>query len=241
MVTGHAQMLNGLIDDSLTATGTACVRDDRVDHVDQQRDTHVAALEQRYQALVGALETLKLRMTTTSTFMTQQLARVQGTKKATGGRRVNAKVGHALKAHARTRVATGVASATPPGLVVMLHDGAAKAVAAAKTSLTQGNVRARSAAICKAISIIERGLRPALRANTGSDAAAELMVLYGYIVNRLLYANLRKHAASLDEVVHLLQELREGWEALEGNGRAMSEEQLQPQRARGMALSHGRV
>jgi flagellar secretion chaperone FliS len=233
MVTGRAEMLNGLIDDSLTATGTACVRDESV--------AHVEALDQRYQAQVGALETLKLRMTTTTTFMTQQLARLQRTKKPTGGRSVNAKVEHALKAHARTRVVTGVAPATPQRLVVMLHDGAVKAAAAAKTALTQGNVRARSTSICKAISIIERGLRPALRVNTDSDAAADLMVLYGYIVNRLLYANLRKHAASLDEVVHLLQELREAWETLEGTGGAVGEERLQPQRARGIALSHGRV
>jgi flagellar protein FliS len=241
MVTGHAEMLNGLIDDSLTATGTGCVRDESVDHVDQQRDAHVATLDQRYQAQVGALETLKLRMTTTSTFMTQQLARLQRIKKTTGRRSVNAKVGHALKAHARTRVVTGVAPATPQRLVVMLHDGAVEAVAAAKTALARGNVRARSGGICKAISIIERGLRPALRVNTGSDAAADLFVLYGYIVNRLLYANLSKHAASLDEAVHLLQELREAWETLDGNGRGVSEEQLQPQRARGIALSHGRV
>jgi flagellar protein FliS len=241
MVTGQAEMLNGLIDDSLTGTGTACVRDDGVDHVDQQRDGHIAALDQRYQAQVDVLETLKLRMTTTSIFLTRQLARLQRTKEAAGGRSVNGKVGHALKAHARSRVAAGVAPATPQHLVVMLHDGAVEAVAAAKTALGRGNVRARSASICKAISVIERGLRPTLRANTGSDAAAELMVLYGYIVNRLLYANLRKDAASLDEAVHLLQELREAWEALEGNGRAVGREQLRPERARGIALSHGRV
>jgi flagellar protein FliS len=60
----------------------------------------------------------------------------------------------------------------------------------------RGNVGARSAAIGKAISIIERGLRPALTVNGGSDTAADLMALYGYIVNRLLYANLRKHTRS---------------------------------------------
>jgi len=153
---------------------------------------------------------------------------------------MNPTVGRALKVHARTQVATSVAATTPPRLIVLLHDGAIKAAAVAKTALAQGNVRARSAAICKAISIIERGLQPALNVNGSSGIAADLMGLYGYIVNRLLYANLRKHTASLDEVVHLLEELREAWEALECNTRTVREEQL-PQRARGIAPRHGRI
>jgi flagellar protein FliS len=180
-------------------------------------------------------------MTKTSTFLAKQVARLQQVKKDTGGRTMSAGVGRALKVHARTHVVTGVAPATPQRLVVMLHDGAVKAAATAKTALAQGNVRARNAGISKAIAIIERGLLPALKVNAGSDVAADVLVLYGYIVNRLFYANLRKHAASLDEVVHMLQELKEAWEALECNSRTVSEEQLQPQQARGVVLSNGRV
>ena len=232
-------MLNSLIDDSLTGSSTASGRDDGIKDVDQ-RKTRLATLEQGYRTQVGALDTLKRRITTTSTFLTQQLARLQRVKKGTGGRTMNPRVGRALKGHARAQVAKDVAATTPSRLVVLLHDGAIKAAEAAKTALAQGNVGARSAAICKAISIIERGLRPALNVNGASDIAADLMALYGYIVNRLLYANLRKHTASLDEVVHLLEELREAWEALECNTRAVREEQL-PQRARGIVPSHGRV
>jgi flagellar secretion chaperone FliS len=232
-------MLNSLIDDSRAGTGTASSRDDGLEDLDQ-RDTHLATLEQRYRTQVGTLDTLKRRMTATSAFLTQQLARLQQVKKGTGGRTMNARVGRALKVDGRTQVATGVVATTPPGLMVLLHGGAVKAAARAKTALAQDDGRARSAAICKAISIIEQGLRPALSVNGGGDIAADLLALYGYIVNRLLYANLRKHAASLDEVVHLLEELREGWEALERSSRAVKKEQLL-QRARGIALSHDRV
>lgn len=236
-------MLNSLIDGSLTGTSASSREDGIKRDVDQQRETaHLATLEQRYRAQGDALDTLMGRMTKTSTFLTRQVARLQQVKKATGGRTMNARVGRALKVHApHTHVVTGAAP-TPQRLIVMLHDGAVKAAATAKTALAQGNVRARSAGISKAISIIERGLLPVLTVNAGSDVAADLMVLYGYIVNRLLYANLRKHPASLDEVVHMLQELREAWEALECNSRAVSEERLQPhQRARAIALSNGRV
>jgi len=233
-------MLNSLIDDSLTGSSTASGRDDGIKDVDQ-RKTRLATLEQGYRTQVGALDTLKRRLTTTSTFLTQQLARLQsGKKRAREDGRMNPTVGRALKVHARTRVATGVTATPPSRLVVLLHDGAIKAAAAAKTALAQGNAGARSAAICKAISIIQRGLRPVLNVNGGSDMAADLMGLYEYIVNRLLYANLRKHTPSLGEVVHLLEELREAWEALECNTRAVREEQL-PQRVRGIAPSHDRI
>jgi flagellar protein FliS len=235
-------MLNSLIDDSFTGTGTSS-REDRIKKdVDQQREiAHLATLEERYRAQGDALDTLMSRMMKTSVFLTRQAARLQQVKKDTGGRTMNAKVGRALRVHARTHVMTGVAPATPQRLVVMLHDGAVKAAAMAKTALAQGNVRTRSGGISKAIAIIERGLLPALKVNAGSDVADDLLVLYGYIVNLLLYANVRKHAASLDEVVHVLQELREAWEALERNSRAVSEEQLHPQQARGIALSNGGV
>ena len=133
-VHGHAEMLNSLIDDSLTGTSTASGRDDGIKDVDP-RDTHLATLEQGYRTQVRALDTLKRRLTTTSTFLTQQLARLQRVKKGSGGRTMNPKVGRALKVHARTQVATGVAATTPSRLVVLLHDGAIKAAARPKQRL----------------------------------------------------------------------------------------------------------
>ena len=70
-------------------------------------------------------------------------------------------------------------------------------------------------AISKAISIIDEGLRPALDLEAGGEIAANLMALYQYLANRLLYANLKGHAQSLDQVAHLLTELKTAWETLE--------------------------
>jgi len=128
---------------------------------------------------------------------------------------MNAVAGRAVDTYSRLEVETGVAAASPQKLVVMLYDGAIKAVLSAQTALARGDVAERGAAISKAISIIDEGLRPALDLEAGGEIAANLMALYEYLLNRLLYANLKGHGPSLDEVARLLTELKAAWETLE--------------------------
>lgn len=155
---------------------------------------------------------------------------------------MNAMVGRALDTYARLDVEAGVASASPQRLVVMLYDGAIKAITTAKVALAQNDVAARGAAVSKAIAIIDEGLRLALDMKAGGEIAANLMALYEYISNRLLYANLKGHEPSLDEALRLMSELREAWDALERQSRgepqppAEAAEPVQRQ-----ALSYGRV
>ena len=128
---------------------------------------------------------------------------------------MNAVAGRAVDTYTRLEVETGVAAATPQKLVVMLYEGAIKAVLTAQAALARGDLAERGAAISKAISIIDEGLRAALDLEAGGEIAANLMALYEYVANRLLYANLKGHAQSLEEVVHLLTELKTAWETLE--------------------------
>jgi flagellar secretion chaperone FliS len=128
---------------------------------------------------------------------------------------MNAVAGRAVDTYTRLEVETGVAAASPQKLVVMLYEGAIKAVLSAQAALARGDLAERGAAISKAISIIDEGLRPALDLEAGGDIAANLMALYDYVSTRLLYANLKAHAQSLDEVTHLLTELKSAWETLE--------------------------
>ena len=149
---------------------------------------------------------------------------------------MNALLGRALETYTRLDVETGVAAANPQRLVVMLYDGAIKALVAAKSALAQGDVPGRGVSISKAISIVDQGLRPALDMSAGGDIAVNLMALYDYIVN------LKEHEASIDEVIHLLGELRGAWEALERSSRPGGGDQPQPQQPdQRAALSYGRV
>lgn len=128
---------------------------------------------------------------------------------------MNTVVGRALSTYARTEIETGVAAASPQRLIVMLYEGAIRSVLAAQAALARGDVAARGAAISKAISIIDEGLRPALDLEAGGEIAANLMALYEYLVHRLLYANLKADEPSLSEALRLLAELKGAWEALE--------------------------
>lgn len=155
---------------------------------------------------------------------------------------MTARVEQALDAYQRLEVETGVAAASPQKLVVMLYEGAVKAIYNAKAAVARKDVGARGASISRAIAIIDEGLRPALDLDAGGDIAANLMALYEYIVNRLLYANLKGDEPSLDEAASLLVELKGAWEALERQGRQAQLERSQADEpAQRPALSYGRV
>jgi flagellar protein FliS len=109
---------------------------------------------------------------------------------------------------------TGIASASPHKLIVMLYDGALVALLSARTNIAAGNIAAKGSAISKAISIIDNGLRASLDKNAGGEIAANLDALYDYMSRRLLHANLKNDVTIIDEVHGLLADLREAWVAI---------------------------
>jgi flagellar protein FliS len=108
-------------------------------------------------------------------------------------------------------VETGVASADPHKLILMLFDGTLAAIAAARFAMSRGDIPAKGAAISKAIAIIDGGLKASLDVKAGGVLAERLAALYDYMLNRLLAANLRNDAEILDEMTRLLNELRGAW------------------------------
>lgn len=155
---------------------------------------------------------------------------------------MNAAAGRAVDTYRRLEVETGVAAASPQKLVIMLYAGAIEAVLNARTALARDDVAGRGAAISKAISIIDEGLRATLDLESGGEIAANLMDLYEYVAHRLLYANLKADAASLDEAAHLLTELKSAWDALDrqANVRAAGPEEATAEAPR-PALSYGKA
>src|SRR5262245_29473943 len=114
----------------------------------------------------------------------------------------------AVDTYAEVGVETGVASADPHKLILMLFDGALAAISAARLAMTQGDVAAKTAAITKAIAIVDGGLKASLDVKAGGELAERLSALYEYMLTRLLLANLRNERSTLDEVTRLLGELR---------------------------------
>jgi flagellar protein FliS len=156
---------------------------------------------------------------------------------------MKSKTDRAIAAYSKVGVETAIAGASPQRLILMLYDGALAAMHAAKAALGQQDAGARGVALSKAIAIIDEGLRPALDLDAGGEIAANLMALYEYVANRLLYANLKGDTASIDEAVRLMTELRSAWDALERQARAEAQPSSAQEREvpRGVALSYGRV
>lgn len=123
-------------------------------------------------------------------------------------------IDHALKTYARMDVETGVAGATPEMLIVMLYDGALRAIATARVRMEEGDQQVKGQAISKAIGIIEEGLRGSLDAAAGGELGSNLSDLYEYMSHRLMLANLRNDPSMLDEVSDLLRELKTAWDGL---------------------------
>jgi flagellar protein FliS len=119
-----------------------------------------------------------------------------------------------VNAYAKVGMETGVTSASPHKLIVMLFDGAIVSVNAAIMHMKAGNIPEKGAAISKAMMIIDSGLRAALDKKAGGEIAEGLDALYEYMGARLLQANLKNQVDILEEVQRLLGELRGAWNAI---------------------------
>lgn len=127
---------------------------------------------------------------------------------------MNATAGRAANAYAKVDVEVGVMGASPEALVVMLYDGAIKAIGIARTEMQRKNHAAKGAQLSKAIGIIEEGLLASLDPVAGGEIAANLQALYEYMTRQLMLANLQNSVEMLDEVTGLLRELKGAWESL---------------------------
>jgi flagellar protein FliS len=108
---------------------------------------------------------------------------------------------------------TSVGVDDPRRLVVMLYDGALDRIRHARGCAEHGMAAEKSAAIGRAIAILDE-LRGSLDFENGGPLAANLEDLYSYASRRLLAASATGDVRILDEVAALLRELREAWAAI---------------------------
>jgi flagellar protein FliS len=128
---------------------------------------------------------------------------------------------HALRAaqaYSQVGLETGVAAANPHRLILMLYDGALRAIGDAASYLAAGRISDKGLAISKAISIIDEGLKASLDRSQGGAITEHLYELYDYMNRRLLLASLRNDRSGFDEVSSLLTELRAAWAAIGESG-----------------------
>lgn len=119
-----------------------------------------------------------------------------------------------INAYTSVGLETGVQDADPHKLILMLYQGALLAIASARNQMLRKEIAGKGASITKAIAIIDEGLKASLDRNAGGELAQNLSALYDYMCQRLLVANLKNDVAALDEVSHLLSELKGAWETI---------------------------
>lgn len=143
---------------------------------------------------------------------------------------MNAIVRKALHAYGAQSLETEVAAASPHRLILMLYDGAIKAVNMAKAYMQNGQIAEKGAAISKAIAIIDEGLRLSLDKERGGELVHNLDALYAYMTQQLLLANIHNQVDTLDEVCGLLASLKEAWESIGSQVGSSASNVEQPQR-----------
>ncbi len=117
----------------------------------------------------------------------------------------------AVDHYSQVGMGTGVASATPHQLILMLLEGALISTNMAKLHMEKESVQGKCEAISRAMAIIDEGLRVSLDKTSGGEIANNLDSLYEYMSNQLLMANLHNQPSYLDEVVRLLTEVKAAW------------------------------
>lgn len=118
------------------------------------------------------------------------------------------------KAYAQVELETGINSASPHGLIVMLYDGAIEALRKAKIYIEMKDIEMKTKSMDKAMRIIKDGLTAALDVKAGGALAEQLLALYDYISKEIVLANVQNSAERIDTCIGLLSDLRNAWQEI---------------------------
>lgn len=113
---------------------------------------------------------------------------------------------HAYQAYRQTKVTT----ASQGELLLMLFDGAIRFSRQAQEFMRKGEIEEASAKLIRTQDIMNE-LIVSLNLEVG-EIADNLQMLYTYIYDLLVEANIKKQPEIVDEAIHMLVELRQTWE-----------------------------
>lgn len=115
-----------------------------------------------------------------------------------------------MQSAARSYFQTQVSTTTQGDLLIMLFDAALKFLRQAKDKIAEKNYAQKGILISKALDILSE-LQGTLNAQKGGELADRLQKLYFFCSTRLLAANLKMDATKIDEVMHILEGLRDAF------------------------------
>jgi flagellar protein FliS len=133
----------------------------------------------------------------------------------------------ALKSYRNVSAQSAVVDSNPHQLILMLLDGAIERTAGAIGHMRHGEPAEKGRLIGGSMAIID-SLRASLNHAAGGALAGNLDRLYDYMNRRLLEANMKNDTGILSEVVTLLKEIREAWNAIPQTYRGASGATVRP-------------
>ena len=106
-----------------------------------------------------------------------------------------------------------VLTADPKTLVVLCYNAAISNLKVAKARFTEQQYEAKAKAMQKALGVIGE-LLAALNFEKGGQIARNLNAIYAYMYRRISHADVQKDMHAIDEVIGLLEELRNAWKEI---------------------------
>jgi len=107
-------------------------------------------------------------------------------------------------------VTTQVGTADRLQLVIMLYDGAISFLGQAREKMAAKDAAGKGLYIGRALDIVAE-LNASLNFQAGREVAQNLFHLYNFMTSHLTKANLNWDLQALEEVVAMLQQLRDSW------------------------------
>jgi flagellar protein FliS len=105
------------------------------------------------------------------------------------------------------------ATCTHRDLIVEVYIGAEQAIAAAASAMREGRRGQATETVARAKHIFV-GLLSTLDCAQGGAVAVRLRAMYAFFIGHLVEASLRQQPALLDELLPLVADLRQAWEAI---------------------------
>ena len=105
---------------------------------------------------------------------------------------------------------TQIETATQPQLLLMLFDAAVKKLHISKKAIQNKEIEKAHTELTKVQRIFTE-LMLALDLELGGEMATNLMRIYDFIYHHLVKANIRQDAAMVDEVLPIVETLRDTW------------------------------
>ena len=105
---------------------------------------------------------------------------------------------------------TSVQTANPGAVLLTLYDGAIRFCREAAEGIRAGDVARKGERIGRVMAIIAE-FSATLDQTKAPELGARLVQLYDYMIGRLQHANHAMDAHAVEEVVGLLETLRDGW------------------------------